>query len=173
MTIRTFAVALLGAAVVVLLTQTLAIAGTTGSLVGTVNVQYLGNAPVAGATVVIASSSQREQTTTDARGNFCFVSLAPGSYVLSVSRVGYETTTKEVIILADSSLHVSVGIPRRMANVRIDGYANTMAWVQQRTIADVYALRPGLPFYSFNGTDIYALHFVPGLTFGAGPVLSR
>ncbi len=60
------------------------LAGTTGRLGGQVTDDT--GAPVAGATVKAASASQTVQATTDGGGHFSFVSLAPDTYVVTVTR---------------------------------------------------------------------------------------
>ncbi len=78
------AVALL---VAFLVQGTWVLAGTTGGLSGQVTDET--GAPVAGAAVKAASASQTATATTDGGGHFTFVSLAPDTYILSVSRQGY------------------------------------------------------------------------------------
>ncbi|HTX59545.1 MAG TPA: carboxypeptidase-like regulatory domain-containing protein, partial [Verrucomicrobiae bacterium] len=62
-----------------LLVPSLARAGTTGGLSGTV-VDGQSKAPIAGAKVTVASASQIASETTDASGHFAFVSLEPDEY---------------------------------------------------------------------------------------------
>jgi hypothetical protein len=123
--------------------------------------------------VTIASDTQKERTTTDARGHFCFVSLAPGSYVVSVSKFGYETASSTVSISADSQSGLAVGLRRRIVGVMVDGPSMVTNFIRQAVVSDEYSIPPEWPFYSFDGHDMYALHFIPGLTFGWAPVLSR
>ncbi|MEO7201934.1 MAG: carboxypeptidase-like regulatory domain-containing protein [Candidatus Tumulicola sp.] len=167
-------VLLVAALLAALLAPAVTIAGTTGELTGTVRLSYPNSqSPIAGATVTITSEVQNERTTTDARGYFCFVSLAPGSYVVSVSRYGYETTNSTVLISADNESWLTVELRSRIVRVVVDGPWLMTNFVRQGIVSDVYSIPAEWPFYSFDGHDIYALHFIPGLTFGAGPVLSR
>ena len=77
------------------------LAGTTGSLTGTVAHSATG-APVAGAKVAAVSPSQTTTVTTDASGRFSILSLAPDTYTISVSKDGFETsTTTGISIFAD------------------------------------------------------------------------
>ena len=148
------------------------VAGTTGVIVGTITDRR--NAPVSGATVTVASPSQREQTVSDAKGHFSFVSLAPDTYTVTISRPGYGTIAyREVVVNADASSTVAVTVERLYWTIDGLRVRQKTDLVQPRTTADVYVVPATWPFYSFNGTDIYALHFVPGLTFGAAPELSR
>ena len=58
------------------------VAGTTGSLTGTV-VDAATKAPIAGATVTATSPSQVARVTTDSAGRFTFISLAPDTFTIS------------------------------------------------------------------------------------------
>ena len=64
-------------------------AGTTGGISGVVN-ETGTTTPIAGATVTVTSPSQSASTTTDARGHFAFVSLAPDEYTVALQKTGYE-----------------------------------------------------------------------------------
>jgi Carboxypeptidase regulatory-like domain len=150
------------------------LAGTTGALVGTVRISHPNSsAPIAGATVTITSEVQEERTTTDARGYFSFDSLVPGPYVVSVSQYGYETASATVLIGADNESRLTVGLRPRIMRVVLDGPWLMTNFVRSAIVSDVYSIPSEWPFYSFDGHDIYALHFIPGVTFGAGTVLSR
>ena len=82
--------------------------GTTGALVGTVRDAASG-APIAGATVIVASPAQHEQSVSDVRGRFSFVSLAPGVYVVTVTREGYEPQTyPNAYVNADASTAIAL-----------------------------------------------------------------
>ena len=65
---------------------TFAIAGTTGSITGTV-VAASGGGPLAGALISAVSPSQvAGPVTTDASGRFSLLSLAPDTYTIAVSK---------------------------------------------------------------------------------------
>jgi Carboxypeptidase regulatory-like domain len=86
-----------------------AFAGMTGALQGIVTDQR--HAAVAGATVMVHSRAQREQTTSDASGHFTFASLIPGSYAITISKYPYGTqTTEQVAVTADGSTSVVIRI---------------------------------------------------------------
>jgi Carboxypeptidase regulatory-like domain len=171
------ALAFAAALVAVLLAPAAASAGTTGELIGTVTEAQSG-APIAGVSVTVDSPGQREKTISDANGHFVFVSLQPGTYTVEASHAGYGALTfPAVAISADASQKVSIALsprPNHVAHMtdcfpggRLLGCSLLLTW------QTYYAVNPKTPFYSFDGTSIYALHFVPGLTFGAGPALSR
>jgi hypothetical protein len=163
-------------AVVVGLTMPLfgavASAETTGALRGLVTDQR--HAPVAGATVVVTSPAQREQTTTDAAGRFVFISLVPATYAVTITRREYGTVAiRDVAVNADAT----TSMVARMSQVFwiIDGMRvrSRTALVQPGRATDAYIIPSYWPLYDVNGTNIDALHFIPGLTFGPGPELSR
>jgi Carboxypeptidase regulatory-like domain len=155
-----------------LLTPLVTLAGTTGSLTGTITDSNVPRAPVAGATIVIESSSQREQTTSDAFGRFSVVSLYPGNFTVVVSRSGYASARYEdVAVSADVWAQLPVTPRRHLITGISDSHYPSL--VRERVTSDVYTVTPAIPFYSFGGNDMYALHFIPGLTFGSGPALPR
>ncbi|MBV8197863.1 MAG: carboxypeptidase regulatory-like domain-containing protein, partial [Candidatus Eremiobacteraeota bacterium] len=85
-----------------LVTMPLARAGTTGGIAGVVTVAGAGT-PIAGAKISVTSPSQNASTTTDARGHFAFVSLAPDEYTISLQKEGYEPLSYAgVAVLADA-----------------------------------------------------------------------
>lgn len=130
--------------------------GTTGALVGTVRDAASG-APIAGATVIVASPAQHEQSV----------------YVVTVTREGYEPQTyPNAYVNADASTAIALLTFRPLRLIGVIDYHYPSIF-QHRVTSDFYVVTPVTPFYSFDGHDIYALHFVPGLTFGAGLVLSR
>jgi hypothetical protein len=145
-----------------------ALAGTTGALSGLVTDQR--NAPVAGAKVTVSSPAQQEETTTDARGQFTFVSLFPDAYTVTVSKQYYgRQQVGTVAVNADAATSIVLRVARLFWV--IDGLQSRMktALVQPGQAADRYVILPSWPLYDINGTSIYALHFIPGLSFGAGP----
>lgn len=67
---------------------------TTGAIEGTVTSEDL--APIAGAMVGILESE--DQTTTDETGRFVFNKLAPGSYELAATAIGFSSQGKSVSV---------------------------------------------------------------------------
>ena len=69
---------------------------TTGGLTGYYLESGLGigqEKPVAGESVTASSGAEVVETHTDQRGNFCFVSLFPGRYVLRFEEPGHGIAT--------------------------------------------------------------------------------
>jgi hypothetical protein len=116
-------------------------AGTTGSLQG-VLVEPNTRAPVAGATVSIVSPSQTASATTVAGGHFTFISLAPDTYSLGITKQGFEPLqVPGITILADQTQTLNFTLQRSL---------RTIARVASRSALDV--VRPG------TTTDVYSVN---------------
>ncbi|MDE2571885.1 MAG: TonB-dependent receptor, partial [bacterium] len=123
--------------VAMLVQGTWALAGTTGSLTGTV-VLTDNNAPVAGAKVTVSSPSQVASTSTDAKGSFSFLSLAPDSYTVTVEKEGYQTVSQTgVAIFADNAQTMSIGVLKVIGKVTTRAAS---ALVKPGTTADIYSV---------------------------------
>ncbi len=135
-----FALAILAAFV---FQETWALAGTTGALSG--NVRDASGAPVAGASVTASSSSQTATTTTDGTGHFSFVSLAPDTYTVAVSKEGYDNISQSGIsVFADQQVTTTITQPKTLrviANVRSSAAG---ALVKPGTTADVYSINTAM-----------------------------
>jgi hypothetical protein len=80
---------------------------TTGGLTGRVYGDRLdgsNESPISFAVVTVSNGAQVEVTRTDSRGFYCFVSLLPGSYNLTIDADGYQKDWRRV--------HVAAGISR-------------------------------------------------------------
>jgi hypothetical protein len=120
---------------------TLALAGTTGGLTGTV-VDSQTNAPVAGAQVTASSPSQSATGTTDASGRFSFLTLAPDTYTVSAIKDQYAPASAAgQIVFADSVQTLSLRIQKKslqtIAHVVSTGGGSL---VKGGTTADVYSI---------------------------------
>ncbi len=129
-----------------------AVAGTTGTITGTV----LANdgTPIAGAKVLANSPSQSTAATTDASGRFSILSLAPDTYTIVVSKQGFETsTTTGISVFADQS---------QSLHMRLGPALKTIATVTTRSSMDV--VKPGTTsdVYSVNATVTKAVAGVGG-----------
>ncbi|MBD5657322.1 MAG: carboxypeptidase regulatory-like domain-containing protein, partial [Candidatus Eremiobacteraeota bacterium] len=186
---RTFSRALVAVFVLVsmLCQGTMVLAGTTGQITGTA-VDSSTNAPIAGAKVTVASPSQLATATTDSGGHFSFLSLIPDTYVVSISRQGYEDTSiSGVTVAADNSRTVNLTVGKALRTI---GEVRTRAagsLVKPGTTSDVYSIdAPAQSKASVAGgggtqnSAFSALSTVPGVFvapgqsgyIGAGPSLS-
>ena len=94
-------------------TATLASAGTTGRLTGTV--QQAEGQPLPGATVTISSPTEiggARVEVTDAAGNFQFPSLSPGNYSVRIELSGFVAQERnEVQVRLDRTTELNVAMP--------------------------------------------------------------
>jgi Carboxypeptidase regulatory-like domain/TonB dependent receptor len=120
--------------------ETWALAGVTGGLSGTV-VDADTSAPVAGAQVTATSPSQATTATTDAAGHFAFLTLAPDTYTVSVSKAGFqETSVPGQVVFADTVQTVAVRLPRALRTIAHVAATAPGALVKSGTTADVYSI---------------------------------
>jgi hypothetical protein len=122
--------------------QGLVYAGTTGSLSGTVDDAF-GHA-IQNARVAVVSPSQRETTTSDARGAFSFASLAPDRYDVSVEREGYEPLVlRDVRVTADQTRTLTAVVTRVFLRIgRVS--ATSSGLVRPGTTQSVYSVAPAI-----------------------------
>jgi len=126
----------------VLLQGTWALAGTTGTLSGSVT-EASSNAPITGATITVASPSQTVSATTDARGRFTFASLLPDTYIVSVQKTGYDAASVGgVTIFADQVQSVAVTMQKQLRTIASVTSRSAGALLKPGTTADVYSVTP-------------------------------
>jgi len=117
-------------------------AGTTGAVRGHV-VDSVTHAPVANATVTIASASQSATSATDGGGNFVFISLGPDTYTVSAQKSGYDAASQAgVTVLADQSTNVSVALTPTLKTIAQVQSRSASSLVRSGTTSDVYSVNP-------------------------------
>jgi hypothetical protein len=115
------------------------LAGTTGSLSGQVSDET--GAPVAGAAVKVASASQTATATTDGSGHFSFISLAPDTYVVTVTKQGYNPNSYPgVTVFADQSQTLALRLPKGLRQIAHVAATAAGSLVKSGTTADVYSV---------------------------------
>jgi Carboxypeptidase regulatory-like domain/TonB-dependent Receptor Plug Domain/TonB dependent receptor len=125
---------------VMLVQGTWVLAGTTGRLAGTVT-EAAGNQPVSGAAVSVSSPSQSASTTTDASGRFTFLSLAPDTYTVTITKSGYVTVTQGgVTVQADGSVDVSYTAQRTLVQIGKTSARASTDVVRPGQVQDVYSV---------------------------------
>ncbi len=151
---------------------TWALAGTTGGLSGTV--KNAKGAPIAGAKVTVTSPSQQATATTDASGNFNFISLAPDTYTVVVEKSPYQPVTENgITVFADQSYTVGV-IMRDLKTIAVlRTSAGTL--VKSGTTASVYSINAATQQIEqgaaggYNLTSAYsAIYSQPGVNSSIG-----
>ncbi|MBV8435293.1 MAG: TonB-dependent receptor [Candidatus Eremiobacteraeota bacterium] len=119
-------------------------AGTTGAIVGSV-ADSATRAPVAGATVTVASPSQVARVTTDASGHFAFLSLAPDTYTLSAEKTGYESLSiAGVAVFADQTQSIPLALQKSLKQIAHVTSRSSLSQVRAGTGTDVYSVNPAL-----------------------------
>ncbi len=131
---------------------TWALAGTTGNLGGTVH--DTSGAPVAGATIDAVSPSQTAKATTDAQGRFTFLSLAPDTYTITISRSGYQPTSfPGNVVFADQTQQQTFTIAKAL---------KTIVRVTSSSAANLVKSGVGGDLYSVNATQAAAASALGG-----------
>jgi hypothetical protein len=124
------------------LAPTSAPAATTGSLRGKV-VDSATNAPIAGAKVTVESPSEQASTTTDAGGNFAFISLGPDSYVIAVDKTGYQPISRAgVLVQANQSQDIILDLSVSLKTIGTVHSRTTGGLVHSGVTSDVYSINP-------------------------------
>jgi hypothetical protein len=141
--------------------------GVYGTLTGTV-VDASTHAPIAGATVVAVSASQRFSGTTDREGRFSIIGVGVDTYTVSITAAGHEVlSVTGVTVLGDQTNTigtVSLGL-RKIGQVTARSIASAF---QPSQTSDQYTINPAQIAQSTgknNSTDENAaLLSVPGVT---------
>jgi hypothetical protein len=121
--------------------RTAAVAGTTGSISGSV-VDAKTHAPVPGAVVGASSPTQIATAITDAKGRFVLISLLPDTYVIAVSKQGFEShSLTGITVFADST--------QTLEGITLQPSLRTIGTVTARSSLDL--VKPG------TTTDVYSV----------------
>jgi hypothetical protein len=121
-------------------TMVCARAGTTGGISGIVT--ELGTTtPIAGVEVTVTSPSQNATTTTDARGHFAFVSLAPDEYTISLEKSGYTPLSYAgIAVLADAQQTLTLHMRIALKTIASVTSRSASSLVKPGTTADIYSI---------------------------------
>src|SRR5437588_8493471 len=85
-------------------------AGTTGGITGRI-VDSTAQTALADVAVTVTSASETERTTTDANGNYRFLSLIPDSYTVSLDKSGYDPVSQAgIAVFADQVQSVNLSM---------------------------------------------------------------
>jgi hypothetical protein len=128
----------------VLCQGTLVLAGTTGTLSGTVT-DSATSKPIAGAKVTAVSPSQTAATTTDPGGHYNFLNLAPDTYTVSIDAEGYQpTSVPGVTIQADNTRVLALTTQAELKTIgRVTSRAAS-SLVRPGVTSDVYSITPAV-----------------------------
>ena len=120
--------------------SSLALAGTTGSVTGTVT-DGKTHLPLAGVRVEIASPAQASATVTDASGRFTFISLAPDTYAITLGKTGYERLVAAgITVQADQELTEQLALQPSLQQIGHVTARSPLDLVKPGTISDVYSV---------------------------------
>ncbi len=121
-----------------------AIAGTTGTITGTV-VDATTRAPIPDARVTASSPSQVAHVTSDASGRFIFLSLGPDTYTISAERPGYTmVSVAGISVFADQSQSVPIALQKSLKEIARVQSRSSLSPVRSGTGTDVYSVNPAL-----------------------------
>lgn len=121
-------------------TQSPVLAGTTGSISGTV-VDAATKAPVAGAKLSIASPSATATTVSDSSGHFVFLAVIPDTYAVSVESPGYDATTETgVAVFADQNAALALTLAKSLKTIGRVTSRSVGDLVQRGRTTDAYTV---------------------------------
>jgi hypothetical protein len=138
-----FAAALLSCALLFGLPKA-GVAGTTGSLTGTV-VDAASGAPIAGVQVTATSPSQIAHVTTDGSGRYTFLSLAPDTYTIAAEHAGFGAVSiTGISVFADQSQTITIALQKSLKEIARVASRSSLSPVRPGTGTDVYSVNPAL-----------------------------
>jgi hypothetical protein len=123
-----------------------------GNLSGTIKDPK--GAVIAGAQVTVRNESTNEtkNATTDAQGKFAIAGLAPGTYVVSVTRDGFKATEQKVVI--EDKRTATAEIKLELAEVRSEITTSAISTIKPNTDPNYRALRDGKPNETYTVTNV-------------------
>ncbi|HET7813290.1 MAG TPA: carboxypeptidase regulatory-like domain-containing protein, partial [Candidatus Baltobacteraceae bacterium] len=168
---------------VALLAQgTWALAGTTGSLNGTLTNNTNGT-PIADATVTVSSPSESATTKTDGSGHFTFLNLAPDSYTVSAEKTGFTpVSVTGIAVFADQAQTLTLSTGPQLQTIARVVSRSAGNLVKPGTTSDVYSVNAATQQTlssvggGYNMNQAYsAIYSQPGVSsiignYGAGQV---
>ena len=118
---------------------TWALAGTVGSITGTVTTKT--GQPLVGALVKADSPSEVTAAVTDAHGHFQFLGLSPDTYTVTVEKAGYNTVSLSgVTVFADQTQTVSLVTEQALKTIATVKSVAAGNLVKSGTTASVYTV---------------------------------
>lgn len=148
-------------------------AGTTGSLAGIVT-DAAGH-PVADANIAMASPSTLMTTRTDAAGHYCFVSLPPDTYTLTIRKDGLAPVIlPDLLVFADVHRHLALTAGRPLTAIAVIREYHPFGTVSFGRFSDVYGYFDASEFPAPpNDFNDWLLRLTPGVTFGIAATAVR
>jgi hypothetical protein len=145
----------------------IALAETAGIVSGTVTDDRT-HVAVAGVAVVAKSPSATYRTTTDARGQYHFLSVLPDTYSLSLTKSGYASYSTEVVVLNGSQQTVNVPLSRTLKVIASTHARSAGSAFQRGMTIDTYTVTGAqidtVQGKSFNTNENSLLRSIPSVT---------
>ncbi len=115
------------------------LAGTTGGVSGTIKDED--GAPIAGARVTAQAPSQTVTVATDSSGHFTFLTLAPDTYTLTVTKDGYNPVSHTgVVVFADQTQTFALRMAKSLSEIAHTTSRAAGNLVKSGTTSDVYSV---------------------------------
>jgi hypothetical protein len=144
-----------------------ALAETAGIVSGTVTDDRT-HAPIAGVQVVAKSPSATYKTTTDARGQYRFLSMLPDNYSLSFVKSGYALYSTTIVVLNGSQQSVNAPISRTLKIIAVTHARSAGSAFQHGMTIDTYTVTGAqidmVQGKSFNTNENQLLRSIPSVT---------
>ena len=155
-----------------------AMAGTTGTITGTITDGTTG-AAVANATVVGTSPSGTQSTKTDARGFYVLQQLIPDDYTVTVTSNGYASASAAaVIVQQDLTTQQSFTLTKTLGTIATVRSRSSSSLVKPDTTSDTYTVSGAQLNAISGGNDLHKTLYqyiaaIPGITGSGFPAQPR
>ena len=155
-----------------------ALAGTTGTISGTVTDASTG-APIANADVAAASPSGSRRTTTDSHGFYVLQSLIPDTYTVSIQSSGYEPLSLPgVVVQQDLTTNQDAHLAKSLKTIANVHTRAAGSLVQPGTTGDVYNVTGAQLNAISGGNNLHKTLYqyiaaIPGVTGSGFPAQPR
>ncbi|MDQ2992422.1 MAG: TonB-dependent receptor, partial [Candidatus Eremiobacteraeota bacterium] len=175
---RTVGVMLAAAVVCVTLSTGTALAGTTGTISGTVTDASTG-APIVDATVAASSPTGSRTSTTDSKGFYVLQALGPDTYLVSVQAKGYESVSVTgVTVQQDLTASENLKLTKSLTTIANVSARSSGSMVKSGTTSDVYNVTGAQLNAIAGGNDLHKTLYqyiaaIPGVTGSGFPAQPR
>ncbi len=144
-----------------------AFADTSGIVSGTVTDDKT-HAPVAGVAVEAKSPSATYRTTTDARGQYRFLSMLPDNYAISFTKAGYASYSTVVVVINGSHQDVNIPLSKTLKVIAHTTSRSAGSAFQHGMTIDTYTVTGSqidmVQGKSFNTNENTLLRSIPSVT---------
>ena len=155
-----------------LLTTRLSAQSTFASLTGTVRDSSGAVVPQANVSLTEVNTNIVQNTSTDGDGNYIFLNLLPGHYVVAVKRPGFQefkTEVFELVARQDQRADATLALGAQATQVQVVGAApiiNTENDAVSDATSQVDLINAPLNFRTFNTSPLAAMYVMPQVVGG-------